>query len=66
MHWTCRSSQEGLFAGRSYGDACRYQHDDITGWTEAKKSATGANLAYRFRQPSLDALGKVKSGKTRV
>lgn len=49
-----------------YGDACRYQHDDITGWTEAKKSATAANLAYRFRQPSLDALGKVKSGKTRV
>lgn len=48
-----------------YGDACRYQHDDITGWTETKKSITASTLAHRFRQPSLDALGKVKNGKTR-
>ena len=54
-----------LFACQ-YGDACRYQHDDISSWTESKKSATAATLAYRFRQPSLDALGKVRGGKTRV
>ena len=49
-----------------YGDACRFHHDDITNWTEAKKTNTAAGLAHRFRQPSLDALGKIKSGKTRV
>ena len=50
----------------TYGDGCRFAHDDISRWTEDKKSATAATLAYRFRQPSLDALGKVKNGKTRV
>jgi hypothetical protein len=50
----------------TYGDGCRFAHDDVTKWTEEKKSATAGTLSYRFRQPSLDALGKIKSGKTRV
>jgi hypothetical protein len=50
----------------SFGEACRFRHDDITGWTEAKKASTAASLLLRFRQPSIDALGKVKNGKTRV
>ena len=49
-----------------YGDACRFQHGDVINWTEAMKATTAAGLAHRFRQPLLDALGKIKSGKTRV
>ena len=50
----------------TYGDGCQFAHDDIIEWTEDKRSATAATLAYRFRQPSLDALGKVKKSKIRV
>ena len=49
-----------------FGEACRFRHDDITGWTEAKKASTAASLSLRFRQLSMDALGRVKNGKTRV
>ena len=49
-----------------YGDACRFHHGDISKWTVAKKTATAATLTHRFRQPSLDALGMIKSGKTRL
>ena len=50
----------------SFGETCRFRHEDITGWTEAKKTSTAASLALRFRQPAMDALGKVRNGKTRV
>jgi hypothetical protein len=50
----------------SFGERCRFCHDDIAGWTEAKKASTAASLSLRFRQPSIDALGRVKNGKTRV
>ena len=50
----------------TFGDSCRFAHDDISKWTEDKKSATASTLAYRLRQPSLDALGKIKNGKTCV
>ena len=50
----------------TYGDGCRFAHDDITKWSEERKSNTVATLGYRFRQPSLDALSKIKNGKTRV
>ena len=49
-----------------HGDVCRYQHDDITGWTEGEEFSTAATLAYIVPQSSLDALGQIRSGKTRI
>ena len=50
----------------AFGEACRYRHEDITTWTQAKKASTAATLGLRLRQPCIDALGKVKNGKTHV
>ena len=50
----------------AFGDACRYRHEDVTAWTQAKKASTAATLGLRFRQPCIEALGKVKNGKTCV
>ena len=50
----------------AFGESCRYRHEDITTWTQAKKASTATTLALRFCQPCIDALGKVRSGKTRV
>ena len=44
----------------AFGEACRYRHEDITTWTQAKKSSTAATLGLRFRQPCIDALGKTR------
>ena len=50
----------------SFGDTCRFRHEDISSWTMAKKRDAAASLMQRFRQPSLDAIGKINEGKTRV
>ena len=50
----------------AFGEACRYRHEDITTWTQAKKASTAATLALRFRQDCIEALGNVRNGKTRV